>query len=167
MTAWTVESDKPGVGLFILGPYTQLRRLGLCLLIWTMGTKHLFLGLSNRGPWSHSSWAWGPRGASLLIPLSSLPGCHPGDVSYAAEQLLGGLGRAARHCELVSRPQAGPHRTAAPARRRPCGPGHALLLTLPSTLPPRSDNEDSDILGNNVATTSIPVLYPINILTEE
>ncbi|XP_045641954.1 integrin alpha-L isoform X1 [Ursus americanus] len=29
------------------------------------------------------------------------------------------------------------------------------------------DNEDSDILGNNVATTSIPVLYPINILTED
>nr|XP_025709990.1 integrin alpha-L-like isoform X1 [Callorhinus ursinus] len=29
------------------------------------------------------------------------------------------------------------------------------------------DNEDSDVLGNNLATTSIPVLYPINILTED
>jgi len=29
------------------------------------------------------------------------------------------------------------------------------------------DNEDSGVLGNNLATTSIPVLYPINILTED
>uniref|UniRef100_A0A8C7C0Q1 Integrin subunit alpha L n=1 Tax=Neovison vison TaxID=452646 RepID=A0A8C7C0Q1_NEOVI len=29
------------------------------------------------------------------------------------------------------------------------------------------DNEDSKVLENNLATTSIPVLYPINILTED
>uniref|UniRef100_A0A452UAU9 Integrin subunit alpha L n=1 Tax=Ursus maritimus TaxID=29073 RepID=A0A452UAU9_URSMA len=45
--------------------------------------------------------------------------------------------------------------------------GDSVELHATVSYPPPADNEDSDILGNNVATTSIPVLYPINILTED
>lgn len=63
---------------------------------------------------------------SLFIPLSSLTGCYPGDVSHTAEQFLGGLCGAARQCELVSRPQTAPH----PSTPALVSDGHAVLAKL-------------------------------------
>lgn len=68
------------------------------------------------------------------MPSLPLPGCYPGDVPHAAEQLLGGLCQAARQCELVSRPQAAAL-ALCPGLRLPCSSGQALLLILPFLCP--------------------------------